>query len=474
MEVPADNVTALKLNSQQEGAITSMLSYVASQDRDPYILQGYAGTGKTTLIRRLLEELKIPLSRVALAAPTNRAAKVLANKTGVHTTTVHGLIYMVAREEIDYQRERLHIWNSARNFSELADLVIAVDSDVAVLWQEHVDTLPEGDPREKDEEYFQQWLEQRRLTTLEFEGITLPDDHGQRLDYFLKVQEERIAHHKAEIRNLLDQDLQVRLRTPKEIIEKYSLIIVDEASMVTDQIGRDLASFGVKLILVGDPFQLPPVKAKAFWDRKRPDSHLTRIERQKGPGAGIPLAGQALREGGRIFANESLSMTSRTSMAESDWVGADQIVVGMHKTRERICRVMRRILGYESEHPQVGEKIVSVHNDRAKGIMNGELYRVVESTLVRPEVVKMVLEDPYGKQIKDVTAWVKGFEGRTHTDFLPDHHGKFWWGYAITCHQSQGSEWQNVIVCDEWPGQDHDRWLYTAVTRASLHCTVVR
>jgi ATP-dependent exoDNAse (exonuclease V) alpha subunit len=477
MSPPVDSVTDLKLNSQQEAALNSMISYIRGADRQPYILQGYAGTGKTTLIRRLLEEASVPLSRIGLAAPTNRAAKVLANKTGVHTTTVHGLIYMVAREELDYQRERLHIWSSARNFSELADLVIAMDSDVGTLWQEHVDLLSEdnpNDPRITDEKYFQQWLEARRLTTLEFEGITLPDDHAERLDYFLKTQEERIADHKAQIRALLDQDLQVRLRTPKEIIEKYDLIVVDEASMVTDQIGRDLASFGVKLILVGDPFQLPPVKAQAFWNRKSPDAHLTKIERQKGPGAGIPLAGEALRQGGRIFANESLEITNRGSLSDSDWLAADQIVVGIHRTRERICRVMRDKLGFKTDFPSPGEKIVSVHNDRPKGIMNGELYRVKESVLIKPTVVRMVLEDPYGKEIRDVTAWVEGLEGRAKTDFLPDHHGKFWWGYAITCHQSQGSEWRNVIVCDDWPGSDHDRWLYTAITRASLHCTVVK
>ena len=474
MEVPVDSVADLRLNPQQAEAVRSMIDYIRSQDKEPFILQGFAGTGKTTLVRKLLEDSPVRLGRMALAAPTNRAAKVLANKTGVHTTTVHGLIYMVAREELDYQRDRLHIWKTANNFSELADLVIAMDSDVGVLWQEHVDTLPDDDPRRKEEEYFQQWLQKQRLTTLEFEGITLPDDHGARLDYFLKVKEERIEHHKVLIREILDQDLKVRLRMPHEIMAKYDLIIVDEASMITEKIGRDLCSLGVKVILVGDPFQLPPVKAKAFWDGKRPDAYLTKIERQKGPGAGIPLAGERLRNGGRISSNESLTIANRASLSDADFMNADQIVVGMHRTRERICRVMRRMLGHTSEEPQVGEKIVSVYNDRVKGIMNGELYTVKSCALTRPGVVKMTLEDPYGKEIRDVTAWVEGFEGRARTDFLPDHHGKFWWGYAITCHQSQGSEWRHVIVYDEWPGQDHDRWLYTAITRASLHCTVTR
>jgi exodeoxyribonuclease-5 len=474
MDTPVDSVADLKLNAQQEEAVRRMISYIQGGDRTPFILQGYAGTGKTTLVRRLLETAPVRPGRIALCAPTNRAAKVLANKTGVHTTTIHGLIYKVIREELDYQRERLHIWTEAISFAQLADLIIAVDSDVAVLWQTHHDEMDPEDPRRTDEAYYQSWLEKQRLTTLEFEGVTLPDDPGARQDYFEQVKDAKIAHHKKEIRELLDADLQVMKKDPKEILEKYDLIIVDEASMVTDQIGRDLASYGVKLILVGDPFQLPPVKAQPYWGRRSPQAHLTKIERQKGPGAGIPLAGQELREGRRIYANDSLEMTSRSRMMDADWMEADQIVVGMHKTRERVCRVMRRMLGHLTPEPQVGEKIVSVHNDRVKGIMNGELYKVLESRVLKPNVARMVLEDPYGRQIRDVDCWISGLEGREKTDFLPDFAGKFWWGYAITCHQSQGSEWKHVIVCDEWPGADHDRWLYTAITRASVKCTVVK
>lgn len=43
------------------------------------------------------------------------------------------------------------------------------------------------------------------------------------------------------------------------------------------------------------------------------------------------------------------------------------------------------------------------------------------------------------------------------------------WGYAITCHKSQGSQWDNVVVFDEGFGRTHEdrnRWLYTAITRA--------
>ena len=43
------------------------------------------------------------------------------------------------------------------------------------------------------------------------------------------------------------------------------------------------------------------------------------------------------------------------------------------------------------------------------------------------------------------------------------------WGYAITCHKAQGSQWENVVVYDDGLGrtaEDRNRWLYTAITRA--------
>lgn len=474
----AVTVGGIVYNQQQNAAIQDMIRYLNSGETLPYILQGYAGTGKTTLVRELMDKAGIPLNRIALVAPTNRAAKVLANKTGLHTMTIHRLIYLTVREELDFQRERLHMWTSASSFTEIADLVIeANDVDVEELWLEHLyeldDAAPAKDTPEYDEAY-KIWRDEHRILTLKYEGVVLPDDPGERLRYFEQIKEERIQEHKKSIRALLDEDLKVRKRMPEDVTDKYDLIIVDEASMVSESIGNDLASYHVPIILVGDPFQLKPVKAKAFWHNRRANSVLTKIERQKGPGAGIPLAGERLRLGEDICANDSLSIHRRGTLTADEWLACDQILVGTHKTRERMCRYMRGLLGYTTPHPQVGEKIVSCYNDKVKGIMNGELYIVTKSTVKDSKVCRVDIQDPYGKTIPDVDIWIDGLEGRSKTDFLPDFNGKFWWGYAITVHQSQGSEWKHVVVCDDWFNDDHDKWLYTGITRASVKCEVIR
>ena len=469
----AIELTYEDLNDQQKAAVDDIVHWFLHGDhRIPYILQGYAGTGKTTLIRILLNRLRVILSRVALAAPTNRAAQELANKTGLFTQTVHKLIYLTLSEEINFQRERLRMWDEAMSFTQLSDALITQSGqDLRSEYR----ALIEQDGLAFDEKEFEEFCAQRGETILKFEGLELPTDPNERQKIFDTVRKEKIAMHKQNIIDLMAEDLPVRKKEPMEVIAKYSLFMIDESSMVNETHGADIVSFGIPTILVGDPFQLPPVKAKPYWHNMKPQSVLTKIERQKGIGAGIPIAGEQLRLGGEIHANESLGIHPRNTLPDEAWTNTDQIICGTHRTRERLCRFVRSKMGHTSAHPQPGEKVVSVFNDKKRGIMNGEIYTVRSSEVIRNgTVARLSIIDPYGRVIEPVDVWIKGLGGRSFTDFLDDQYGKFWWGYAITCHQSQGSEWERTIVCDDWPGDGHDRWLYTAITRASHNCDLVR
>jgi exodeoxyribonuclease-5 len=468
----AVDLTYDDLNAQQKAAVDDIVRWHCNGIKTPYILQGFAGTGKTTLVRIILDRLRVSLSRVALAAPTNRAAKVLANKTGLFTQTVHKLIYLTLSEEINFQRERLRMWDEAASFTQLSEALISQSGQD--LLGEFM-ALLERDGLAFDESEFKLFVAERGETILKFEGIELPQDPIERQNIFEIIQKEKIAEHKKSIRDLMAEDLPVRKKEPLEVITKYSLFMIDEGSMVNEVQGQDVVSFGIPTILIGDPFQLPPVKAKPYWHNLAPQSVLTKIERQKGVGAGIPLAGEKLRNGDEIHANDSLTIHPRNTLPDAAWLGTDQIICGTHKTRERLCRFIRAKMGHTTAHPQPGEKVVSVFNDKKRGIMNGEIYTVRSSEVTRNgTVARMSIIDPYGRVIEPVNVWLKGLGGRSFTDFLDDQFGKFWWGYAITCHQSQGSEWQRTIVCDDWPGDGHDRWLYTAITRASHHCDLVQ
>lgn len=429
-------------------------------------------THNTTLLKILINALPVPVAKIALVAPTNRAAKVLSNKTGLPTRTAFSLIYTSSREELDFERQKLRVWEESISFNQVGISMVEVYGN-SLEEEYEAFCLETGTP--DTPEVKEKFINSRVKKMLEFEGIILPDDVNERQKLFKVMQEERMAMHRRQVTEMLKQDLKTVKKDPELLHQAVNIILCDEASMINQKMGDDLASYRIPMILVGDPFQLPPVKSTAFWDGKRPDAVLTKIERQTGTGAGIPIVGEQIRTGKSISENDSVKIFPRNSLSPTQWQEADQIICGTHKTRERICRFLRESLGLLTEHPVAGEKIVSVYNDRGKGIMNGELYTVERSELVRGgSVVRMDLIDPYGIKIPRVEAWTKGFGGRSQTDYLDDTYGKFWFGYAITCHQSQGSEWKHVVVCDDWPGSfDKDKWLYTAVTRASKQCSLV-
>src|SRR5438270_1704737 len=61
---------------------------------------------------------------------------------------------------------------------------------------------------------------------------------------------------------------------------KAALIVIDECSMVDAELGRDLMSFGVPLLVLGDPAQLPPIQGGGFFTEAEPDAMLTEVHRQ--------------------------------------------------------------------------------------------------------------------------------------------------------------------------------------------------
>ena len=70
--------------------------------------------------------------------------------------------------------------------------------------------------------------------------------------------------------------------------------MIDECSMVDEELGRDLLSFGKPILVLGDPAQLPPVKGGGFFTETAPDVMLTEIHRQA-EGSAIIRASRAAR-----------------------------------------------------------------------------------------------------------------------------------------------------------------------------------
>ena len=262
---------------------------------------------------------------------------------------------------------------------------------------------------------------------------------------------------------------------------KASLIVIDECSMVDEELGRDLLSFGKPILVLGDPAQLPPVKGGGFFTETAPDVMLTEIHRQAEDNPIIRLS-EIVRAGGEIpYGVYGESRVIRRDEIEAPQVlEADQVLIGLNRTRRLYNKRIRILRGIAETLPVAGDKLVCLRNDRTKGLINGGLWRVEELGGLKKDFVKMSVrsEDEPGRSLAKVAVLKAFFEG-TEADLpypIRRESDEFDYGYALTVHKAQGSQWDEVVLFDESRAfREHQaRWLYTGVTRAAKKLTIVR
>jgi len=130
----------------------------------------------------------------------------------------------------------------------------------------------------------------------------------------------------------------------------------------------------------------------------------------------------------------------------------------------------RRVRGLWQPGPQPGEPLVCLKNAAAFGVFNGGVYTLLQPFLQGDASITL---DVDGRAVTIPHARFKGL-----LSSLPEHveaTTEFDFGYAMTVHKAQGSEWPFVVLCDEYRRSDQRReWLYTGITRASDRILVVR
>ncbi len=173
---------------------------------------------------------------------------------------------------------------------------------------------------------------------------------------------------------------------------KAGLIVIDECSMVDAELARDLLSFGKPILVLGDPFQLPPVKGGGFFTEGAPDVMLTHIHRQAQDNPIIRLS-EIVRSGGdlREGVYGETRVIPRAAVDPAQVLGADQVLVGTNRTRRAYNQRMRDLKGFREPLPVAGDRLVCLRNDRAKGLINGGLWRVEALGGVKKDFVKMTL-----------------------------------------------------------------------------------
>ncbi len=357
---------------QQEAALKSIAAWLKRGEPQLFRLFGYAGTGKTTLAKKIAEDTD---GGVVFAAFTGKAALVMRSKGCEDARTIHSLIYR-ARE-----------------------------------------------------------------TDTEEPSFVLNED---------------------------------------STVTKSSLVIVDECSMVDADLGRDLLSFGKPVLVLGDPAQLPPVKGGGFFTEGAPDVMLTEVHRQAADNPIIKMS-MLVREGGKLALGvygESL-VIERSGIDSGAVTAADQLLVGLNRTRRSYNKRMRELFGHDDVFPQPGDKLVCLRNDKKKGLLNGGIWLVKTTARTRKKklALNVVPEDDPARRPLRIGVLREFFQGleESLSPKIRKESDEFDYGYALTVHKAQGSQWNTVVLFDEsFAFREHrNRWLYTGITRAAERLTIV-
>jgi ATP-dependent exoDNAse (exonuclease V) alpha subunit len=261
---------------------------------------------------------------------------------------------------------------------------------------------------------------------------------------------------------------------------KAKLIIIDECSMVDAELARDLMSFGVPLLVLGDPAQLPPIHGGGFFTDAKPDAMLTEVHRQA-QGDPIVRLSMEIRAGNPLTQGQygETQVVRRDALDPKRVHDADQVLVGRNVTRRAYNARLRERRGFTDALPMAGDKLVCLRNNRRKGLFNGGLWVVKESPKARRQIIRMRLkpDEDLGERLIKVSVRPECFTG-TIEEFdwrQRKAYDEFDFGYVLTVHKAQGSQWDDVVLFDESAAfpDNRDRWLYTGVTRAARRLTIV-
>lgn len=417
------------LTDEQADAARAVHEWYRGRARQPFCLAGYAGSGKSTIIPYIIDELGLnPAQDVAYLAPTGKAARVMTRKleaAGVRAraTTIHKGIYK-------------------------APIDLGHDDDLS--------------------------------------------------------EDERISLKLAGRANLhfeLSKETEVR---------KAKLIVCDEASMVSTREADNMKELGVPIFVVGDPGQLPPVEGKAGFDMGMPSFFLQEIHRQALDSPIIRLAHEVRQGkyprrgvygdseyGVRIVAPGSVEIPNEIDRMPT-------VITGTHKKRWHVTAAIRDALGFEGVLPKRGERVICCKNSRAlPDLVNGAEATMTSDAFYDQFDSFAVVLDCISDEGTPIYVAKEDWDGsfdpapiQVYRGLFDEHSERrrgavegpkklavykqaelewFDFGWAITCHKSQGSQWDDVLVIDEsYVFRDEwRRWLYTAITRAVKTLTIV-
>lgn len=428
-------------SNQQFSGIKAVSDWFKNNEPNHFSLEGFAGSGKSTILPFIIEQCGIHPDEVAFCAPTGKAAKVMTSKlNGQTASTIHSLIYTPKMMKIDA-------------------LVSSIDSLVLQL----AELESEG---EKDSELYEKTSILLKIARVDLERAY---DRDEGPAFTLNLA-SRVAQSK--------------------------LVVVDEASMVNMKMAEDIKMFGVPVLAMGDSGQLPPIDGKHGFLRNKPDFFLSEIHRQALDNPIIQLATQARKgqelqygdygDGVQVIKKEDDDITTNVDRNA-------MILAGTNRKRWQLTQKIRKAFGYTERYPCEGEPLIVCKNFRRNDALihvNGDIVTCAEDS------------EPLDKGSASFLLEFTDSEGDkkseyAHQGLFEEHYSRkrngtsapkeraykskmrnlnIDWAWVLTVHKAQGSQWDEVVVHDESFAfrSDASKWLYTGITRAAEKLTVVK
>ena len=445
---------------EQEKAISLLSDFLLSREQDSiFLLKGYAGTGKTSLLAALVRTMQQLRLRVMLLAPTGRAAKVLSNYAGAPAFTIHRKIYR--------QKSITEMDVFQNNINMRQDTLFIVDEASMIANDAHEQTM--------------------------FGTGRLLDDLMQYV-YSCNGCRLLLVGDTAQLPPVGETESPALSRT---MLEGYGMEVTE---LCLTQVVRQLEESGIlwnatmlrSLIQNDDVYAFPKLRGKSFPDIKvLPGNELIEALEQSYRNHGTDGTIVVTRSNKRanIFNN---GIRTRILDYETELSGGDLIMVAKNNY-------------YWTEREQAATGVAA---DAMTFIANGDVaivrrmrnersfygFRFADVTLCFPdydhrELDVTILLDTLQSESPALTrqqqetlfngVWEDYPELTNKRDRMKRLRQDIYYNalqikyaYAVTCHKAQGGQWEHVYIDqgyinEEMLSPDYFRWLYTAITRAT-------
>ena len=470
-----------ELTPDQKTAVR-MLEAFLQNDEHIFVLKGYAGTGKTTLIRGMVAYFSEVKRSFAVIAPTGRAAKVLRIRTNAGST-IHRAIYNFERletiqdESVDDANKSFKYYFPLRIENNINRVIIVDEASmISSIYSEHelfrfgsgfllkdlikyadlahngnkiifigdpAQLPPVGDNKSNalDPAFFQE--QGLKVSTFEMKQVT-----RQKTDSL-------ILKNATTIRDLLSQEQRFTFVLEHDNVECQSVKV------------QDVADKYIKLYPmpeVGDGVIITFSNAQAFEYNKAIRQIIYPDNPQVNSGDILLLNNNNYHTyGAELFNGDMVKVMEVSPLTE-----VQSAPVMVNKARKVISLTFRDIRFY---HPDLGCEIQCKIIDSLLHSPERDLS-IQEMKALYINFVMRFQEKQNRRKAKGMSTFKVGsiqFKEMLRIDpYFNALRVKF--GYAITCHKAQGSEWQKVFV--DFYGRiglknDQLRWSYTAITRAA-------